>query len=151
MKLRVALSLWQEVLLVFFFSYDLNVKGDPTISRLFKYFYMERRLKAKYFSFWPVEDILDHLSAFHSIDNLSLKDFALKTLSLSLIALTSSDRGQTIHSMTVNSYVENDDNITFVIFDHLKHTIRVQKSKEVICVSCDIPSVNVFLLCKGLN
>ena len=46
--------------------------------------------------------------------------------------------------MKVNSYVKNNDNITFVIFDRVKHSRRVQKPKEVICVSCDIPSVNVM-------
>ena len=71
-----------------------------------------------------------------------MKDLTLKTLSL--IALTSSDRSQTIHAMKVTNYVDNENNITFVIFDRLKHTRRVLKRKEVICVSCDITIVNVM-------
>ena len=114
--------------LSFFLPYDLYLK-DPTISRLFKYLYRERPLKAKYFTFWPVKDLFNHLSALHPIDTLSLKDLTLKK-TLSLIALTSSDRAQTIHAMKVNSYVENNDNITFVIFDRLKHSRRVQKPRK---------------------
>ena len=98
-------------------------------------------LKPKYFTYWPVKDLLNFLSELHPPSQLSLKLLTLKTLSL--IALTSSDRGQIIHLMDIENTALADDNIQFVIFDSLKHTRRILKPKVVTCVSSDIDSLNV--------
>lgn len=124
-----------------FLSYDFNIKEDSTVLRLFKYFYKERPSRPKYFVYWPVKDLLNYLSELHPPSALSLKQLTLKTLAL--VALTSSDRGQTIHAMNIENTALNDDGIQFVIFDRLKHTRRVHKPKIIKCISSDIPSLNV--------
>ena len=111
------------------------------VIKLFKYFYKEKPLKPKYFTFWPVKDLLNFLSELHPPSELSLKMLTLKTLAL--IALTSSDRGQTIHLMDVENTALSDGNVQFVIFDRLKHTRRVLKPKVVNCITSDIDSLNV--------
>lgn len=122
-------------------SYTLDIKNDPTILRLFKYFYKERPKVAKYFTFWPVKDLLNFLSELHPAADLTLKQLTLKTLAL--IALTSSDRGQTIHSMDIENTTLEEDGVSFVIFNKLKHTKKVLKPKVVKCVTSEIPSLDV--------
>lgn len=124
-----------------FLSYELNIKEDNTILRLFRYFYKERPSRPKYFVYWPVKDLLNYLSELHPPSNLTLKQLTLKTLAL--IALSSSDRGQTIHAMDIEQTAKTNDGIEFVIFGRLKHTRRVQKPKVIKCLSTDIPSLNV--------
>lgn len=117
------------------------MKNDPTVLRLFKFFYKERPLKVKYFTYWPVKQLLNYLSELHPPSSLSLKYLTLKTLSL--VALTSSDRGQTIHLMNIENTTVTEDGISFIIFDKLKHTKKVLKPKVIQCFTSDIPSLNV--------
>lgn len=127
--------------LSFFLCYDFKVKDNETIARLFRFFYKERPLKTKYFTYWPVKNLLNYLAELHPASDLSLKILTLKTLAL--VALTSSDRGQTIHLMDIEKTTSAEDSLQFVIFDRLKTTGRVQKPKVITCHSCDIPSLNV--------
>lgn len=59
------------------------------------------------------------------------------------MALTSSDRGQTLHLICSDNSEECDDGISFVVFDQLKNTRKVSKPKVVKCISSDIDSLNV--------
>lgn len=124
-----------------FLSYVFDFNGNPTVLRLFKFFYKERPLRPKYFVYWPVKQLLNYLSELHPPSALTLKQLTLKTLAL--IALTSSDRGQTIHAMNIEQTVLTDGGIQFIIFDRLKHTRRVHKPKTIKCISSEIPSLNV--------
>ena len=130
---RCALSL--------FLTYDLDIKNDATISRLFQSFYKQRPLKIKHFTFWPVKQVLDHLASFHPPSSLTLKQLTLKTVAL--IALTCSDRGQTMHLMNIENATISPNSISFVIFDPLKHTKKVVRPKVIKCLSSDIPELNV--------
>lgn len=127
--------------LSFFLSYSLDIKNSETILRLFKYFYNKRPKVAKYFTFWPVKDLLNYLAELHPPADLSLKQLTLKTLAL--IALTSSDRGQTIHAMNIENTALEEDGVSFVIFSKLKHTRKILKPKIIKCISSDIESLNV--------
>lgn len=128
--------------LSFFLCYDFKLSDDITLAKLFKFFYRKRPLKAKYFTYWPVKKFLDHLAEIHPPSELTLKQLTLKTLSL--VALTSSDRGQTLKLMDMENIIKTDDSISFVIFDRLKHTRRVLKPKTITCVSSDVPGLNVM-------
>lgn len=127
--------------LSFFLTYELNLKDDVTISRLFKFFYKKRPLQPKYFTYWPVKDLLSHLSSLHPSPDLSLKELTLKTLAL--IALSSSDRGQTIEKININNVTITENKVTFVIFDRLKHTRKVNKPKVIECLSSDNAALDV--------
>ena len=66
----------------------------------------------------------------------------LKTLAL--IALSSSDRGQTLHSLNIDNMTIEDDTLCFVIFSRLKTTaLKVSKPKLVRCVQSNTPELNV--------
>lgn len=127
--------------LSFFFSYDLQIKDDITIGRLFQFFYKQRPQRARYFTYWPVEKLLNCLKKLHPPNSLSMKNLTIKTLAL--IALTSSDRGQTIHMMDVEKTTINNNEICFIIDSRLKHTRRILKPKLIKCIPCDDPSLNV--------
>lgn len=124
-----------------FLNYDLCLKENSTILRLFQYFYKERPTRPKYLTYWPVKDLLNYLSELHPPSILTLKQLTLKTLAL--VALSSSDRGQTIHAMNIEHTAMSEDGIQFIITNRLKHTRRVQKPKIIKCIVSDIPSLNV--------
>lgn len=127
--------------LSFFFSYTVNLGEDITLNKLFKYFYKTRPLRPKYFTFWPVSQLLQYLATQHPPSDLSLKSLTQKTLAL--VALSSADRGQTIHLMDIENMTVSDDKISFVIFDRLKHTRRVIKPKVIDCIPSENPALNV--------
>ena len=60
--------------LSFFMCNSFNLTEDRIVARLFRYFYLHRPLKAKYFVYWPVSQLLNHLSDLHPICNLTLKE-----------------------------------------------------------------------------
>ena len=76
------------------------------------------------------------------MSTLSLKQLTLKTIAL--IALTSSDRGQTIHKANIdNMLVGEDSSIKFIIKDKLKTTRKVLKPTTITCISAQEDEFNV--------
>ena len=75
--------------------------------------------------------------------SLNLKDLTIETLALT--ALSSSDRGQSLHLLNIeNMYItSNGFPLCFVIFSPLKHTRRVVKPNVVECPNTDVPALNV--------
>ena len=70
----------------------------------------------------------------------------MKTLTLkviALIALTSSDRGQTLHLCSTKDIVFSDNKIEIVIKDKVKTSRKFLKSTIVTCVSSDIVELDV--------
>ena len=124
----------------FFLAYDFEFK-NVTIERLFRFFYRERPQKAKYFTYWPVRQLLNFLATHHPPSSLSLKELTLKTFAF--IALSSSDRGQSIHQMNVDKTAFSDGKIEFVIDSRLKHTRRILKPKVITCLPSENPALNI--------
>ena len=79
--------------------------------------------------------------SWHPIEGLSLKQLTLKTLAL--IAISSSDRAQTIHQANIKEYEVSDRKIVFNITARLKNTRRVLKPTIISCVSCSEESLDV--------
>jgi hypothetical protein len=127
--------------LSFFASKSLNIGEDPTISQLFRSFYKTRPIQAKHITFWPVEKVLNLLSQWHPPATLSMKQLTLKTVAL--LALSSSDRGQTLHAINIEQTDIADNTVMFIINSRLKTTRRVLKPKIVKCVNTDSPTFNV--------
>ena len=99
-------------------------------------------MKPKYLTFWPVTKVLSFLEKWHPISSLSLKQLTLKTLAL--LALSSSDRGQTLHLLNIEHTALLDDEIHFVIFNRLKHTSRTTPRPKVVkCPITTNASLNV--------
>lgn len=125
----------------FFSSFDFKVAEDPAILRLFKYFNRSRPIRPKHYTFWSVSTLLSFLSKWHPISSLSLKQLTLKTIAL--IALSCSDRGQTLHRLNIEKTQFEHDGISFIILDRLKTTKRNAKPHIVKCLVTSDPTLNV--------
>ena len=125
----------------FFTLNKFNLGEDPIICRLFKYFYNARPQLKRYLTYWPVAKVLNFLSKWHPASSLSLKQLTLKTIAL--IALSSSDRGQTLDLLDINNVEITDSGISFIVTKKLKHHRKSINPKSVNCVQSDIDSLNV--------
>ena len=81
------------------------------------------------------------LSKWHPKESLSLKQLTLKTVAL--VALTSSDRAQSLHALRVDQAHVSPEGLVFVIPSILKHTRRGSPASKIVCVSWDAPELNV--------
>ena len=134
----------------FFMQFDLPGLGkEMPIVRLFNYFYKTRPCLPRYRVTWDVGVVLRFLAKWHPMESLSLKQLTLKTVAL--VALTSSDRAQTLHALRTDQVhsQKNDGKkkdkkgLVFVVSSLLKHSRRGSPVSTVECVEWDAPELNV--------
>ena len=126
----------------FFLQYDFPGLGNQMpVVRLFNYFYKARPNQPRYRVTWDVGVVLRFLAQWHPMEALSLKQLTLKTVML--VALTSSDRAQTLHALRTDQVELTDDGLVFVVFTRLKHTKPGSPASTVTCVEWDAPELNV--------
>ena len=108
---------------------DMNVGVTPDHRPVGKHFLVCRYLKGvfnklkpvpKYNNIWPVDTVLDYLSLFWPLDEISLKELTLKLVML--IALTTGQRCQTLTFLdTSEQYMQrNEECFNFALTGHLK-------------------------------
>ena len=114
---------------------------SPIISRLLKSFEKLRPTVPRYVVTWDVNKVLCFLSSWFPNNKITLKQLTLKTVML--IALSSSDRAQTIHSMRVDNCVCTARGVEFPIFSRLKTSRHLRRPKVVICPRWSDPSLDV--------
>ena len=126
----------------FFTLSSLDLENNILIKKLFKTFYQTRPIRARYSSFWSVAKLLAFLKSWHPMSSLSLRDLTLKTIAL--LALTTSDRGQTLHKARVDNMIfcENN-NVQFIINEKLKTTRKILKPVTITCISAQEEEFNV--------
>ena len=127
--------------LSFFLSQLFDVGGDPRIKRLFRFFWKRRPVFPRYLVTWDVRVVLRFLAAWHPPASLSLKQLTLKTLAL--VAITSSDRAQTLESIDVEHSEITHLGIFFPIYSLLKCSKRNRPVRVVKCVRFETPSLDV--------
>ena len=133
--------------LSFFLQYDIPDLGyDITITRLFKYFYLERPSFPRYVVTWDVGKVLRFLASWYPANSLDMKQLTLKTVSL--VALTSCDRAQTLHLLSVEHVHISVHGIEFVVPNILKTSKKGKPARVVTCVSWDDDCLNV---CKYVH
>ena len=126
----------------FFVQLDLpNLGYDPIMVRLFRYFYLERPNFPRYVVTWDVGRVLHFLAEWHPAATLSIKELTLKTVAL--VAITSCDRAQTLHALSVENVNISAHGLEFVVPEVLKTSKRGNPAKVVTCVAWDEPSLNV--------
>ena len=96
--------------------------------------------------YWPIEKVLHFLKSWHPADQFSLKQLTIKTLAL--IAITTSDRGQTLHSKNIKKMHISYNSISFIISNKLKNTKRVLKPKIVKWFNSSDPALDVCVYAK---
>ena len=93
-----------------FSSPNNDFANNIFISRLFSLFYKKRPRIVNYIVYWPVEKVLRFLKSWHPVDQLSMKK-----LTINSIAITTSDRRQTLHLMNKKKIHIPDNSISFII------------------------------------
>ena len=126
---------------------ELNIGQNSFINKLFSAFHKLRPNMPRYLTFWPVEKMLRLLASWHPANTLDLRKLTLKCLGL--IALTCSDRCQSIHALDIENVHVSDNGITFVIYKLLKTTRFSKKYHLVKCVKTENPQLDVcsYVLC----
>ena len=114
---------------------------EPCITRMFSSFYKLRPTFPRYVVTWDVGTVLRYLATWHPPSTLSLKQLTLKTVAL--VALTSSDRAQTLHALRVDRVAVTPQGLEFVVFEVLKTSKRGKPAKVVKCVSWDKVELDV--------
>ena len=120
-----------------------NLGYDPKITRMFTSFYKLRPSFPRYVVTWDVGIVLRFLATWHPPSSLSLKQLTLKAVAL--VALTASDRAQTIHALRVDRVASTNKGLEFVVFDRLKTSRRGHPPRVVTCVSWRDPELDVAL------
>ena len=125
---------------------SLDLGNHPVVARCFRSFYRMRPQFPRYVVTWDVGKVLRFLATWHPPENLSLKQLTLKTVSL--IALTASDRAQTIHSIDIDHIHFGSKGLECHIPTILKHSRRGRPARTILCVSWDAPELDV---CEYVN
>ena len=120
---------------------SLNLGKNPIVSRCFRYFYKTRPTFPRYLVTWDVGKVLNFLATWHPAQSLSMRQLTLKTVAL--IALTSSDRAQTIHALNVDHLNYVSQGLEFNVPSLLKHSREGRPARKVLCVEWDAPELNV--------
>ena len=139
----VVLNSVRSALSFFTQNSSLDLGNNPVVARCFKSFYRMRPEFPRYLVTWDVGTVLHFLARWHPPQDLSMKQLTLKTVTL--IALTSSDRAQTIHALDINhlNYLGNGKGMEFLVPVLLKHSRKGNPAKKVLCVEWDAPELNV--------
>ena len=119
----------------------LDIGEDSRIKRIFRFFWRRRPVFPRYLVTWDIKRVLKFLSTWHPPDKLSFKQLTLKTLAL--VAITSSDRAQTLEAIDVEFSEINNEGIFFPIYSLLKGSKRNRPVRVVKCIRFDEPALDV--------
>ena len=108
-----------------------DIVEHKIVSRLLKSFEKLRPTIPRYVVTWDVNLVLRFLCSWHPIKELPLRELTLKTVML--IALSSSDRAQSIQNMRVDQCVVTARGVEFPIFSRLKTSKHLRRPRVVIC------------------
>ena len=133
--------------LSFFFSHKIDLGSNEDVSRLFKFFFRKRPSLPRYLVTWDVDKLLTFLKSWHPIQQLSLQQLTLKTVTL--VAVCSSDRAATLESININHSELVEDGILFPIYKLLKGHRQNRPIRVVKCSKIDDPSLDVCSYVAG--
>ncbi len=90
----------------------------PLVTRFMKGVYEELKPQPKYTQIWDVSTVLRHLATLKPNSSLSLKNLTRKLVMLLL--LVSGQRGQTIHSLSLQGMTLSETSCQFQVLEHIK-------------------------------
>ena len=117
------------------------ISVSDKVSRLLKSFEKIRPTVLRYVVTWDVKIVLDFLRSWYPHKNLTMKQLTLKTCML--IALSSSDRAQTIQQIRCDQCVRTAKGIEFPIFSKLKTSRHLRRPRVVVCPKWPDPALDV--------
>lgn len=102
---------------------NFSFAEDPMIIRFMRGVFIAKRPKPKYTMTWDVGKVLDYLNSLYPLENLDIKTLTLKTVSL--IALTTAQRVQTLVSLKINQMADHGEYVVFTI-DELQKNFKTR-------------------------
>lgn len=102
------------------------------VSRFMKGVFVGRPPQSKYSTAWDVSQVTEYLQTLCPLSGLSLKELTLKVVTL--LALVSAQRCQSLHFLNLNNMSVMEKQIVFVIKDRVK-TSRPGKDHQRIVIS----------------
>ena len=128
---------------IFFFIRESHgdIINSDIVSRLLRSFEKTRPSIPRYAVTWDVNLVLCMLKSWYPYTGMSLKMLTLKTCML--IALSSSDRAQTLQLMEHDTWVCTGRGVEFPIFSKTKTSRHHRKPRVVICPRWKDPSLDV--------
>ena len=102
---------------------NIDVGKHPLVTRFMKGIFQTRPTKSRYSEIWDVNVVLDYMRHMNVNDELSLKMLTLKTVTL--VALISSQRAQSIHNICLSNMRVDDDKYVF-------HLGRIKQSRPCV-------------------
>ena len=95
-----------------------NFGSHPLVSRFMKSVFLVNKPISRYDETWDVALVLRHLETLYPHNEITLKNLSLKLVMITL--LTSGQRGQTVHLMSLNDMQMLQDRCRIHIIEHAK-------------------------------
>ena len=115
------------------------------MSRLLKGIYNLRPPLPRYSSTWDVSVLTQYLGTLFPSNSLSLKQLTLKTVSL--CALCSAGRSQTLGALSISILVQHKESIQFIVTERLKTSRPGKRS----AYNKGVPVENILKLANWSN
>ncbi|XP_046542560.1 uncharacterized protein LOC124252930 isoform X1 [Haliotis rubra] len=108
---------------------DQPCGSHPMVSRFLKAVFQENPPVPKYLEVWSVKDVLTFLQSLQTMF-ISLKELTIKLVLL--VSLTTAQRGQTLHLLSLNNMTEKKSDITFHFADLVKQSKPGRLTKPLV-------------------
>jgi integrase len=99
---------------------NVSFGAQPLVIRFMKGIFHRRPTRPRYEHIWDVSVVLNYLKTLSPVRDLSLKDLSLKLITL--IALTTGQRGQSLHLINLCDIKKSKSTFTIVISDLVKQS-----------------------------
>ena len=99
------------------------------VKRFMKGIFQSRPALPRYNKTWDVQTMLQYLSSMKDTKDLTLKDLSLKLVIL--VALTTAQRGQSLHLMDTANMVHEQNSLVFMLGSAIKQTKPGRSSSEL--------------------
>lgn len=102
----------------------------PDVKRFMKGIFQSRPPLPRYSKTWDVNLVLQYIGAMGNSQELSLKDLTLKLVML--VALTTAQRGQSLHLLDTLNMVQEETAYTFMLDSNLKQSKPGRSTSELV-------------------
>ena len=111
-------------------SAHLTFGEHPGVKRFMKGIFQSRLPLPRYSKTWDVNSVLQYISSMGDSQDLSLKNLTLKLVML--VALTTAQRGQSLHLLDTLGMVREEAAYTFMFSSNIKQSKPGRPSSELV-------------------
>lgn len=101
-------------------SLSCSFGEHPMVKRFMKGIFQVRPQLPRYSKTWDVSIVLQHIKSMNETETLGLKELTLKFVML--VALTTAQRGQSLHLMDTSGMIKEEGSYTFLLGNNIKQS-----------------------------